>query len=138
MTNHEADSWSESMDRIISEVQLKEILAEMQGPELGLVGDVAERLTQQGTAEVTKSGERGVGEIVGAPELDEYVACQIAEERRLKDVATLRSDDYAEMYQAGKLAALFELQTWLICRTAKRSDLSNVDVMARPDGGPNT
>ncbi len=102
-----------------------QVMVEMQGPERHLVGE-SRSATRPDDVEETKSGRRGVGEIVGAPELREYVDSELSEARRMEVSYTASENNEAACYMHGRVAALLDLQGWLYCRTAKRSDLSNV------------
>lgn len=106
------------------------LLKGMQGPERHLVGDVAERMPRQDVVEVSKTGRRAVGEIVELAELMRHVDRKIEEERLVTDVAAKAGDNLVALYYHGKEDSLVELRTAIERMAEKRSDLSNVNVLA--------
>lgn len=97
----------------------------VQGPERHLVGDVAERIPQEGGVEEVKPGRRGVGEIGGASELLRHIERKISEARGEADAALYYNNVKKFSHAEGKEAALVELHQWLSDTAEKRSDLSN-------------
>ena len=111
-----------------------ERLEGMQGPEQGLVGDVAKRIPRQGHAEEAKPGERGVGEIAIAPELRGHVERKRDEARRLCAHHQRETHLVLVTYYEGKATALDQLLEDFDRMAGERSDLSNV----QGDGSPDT
>ena len=106
-----------------------ERLEGMQGPELGLVGE-SRSARKQGTAEEVKPGERGVGEIGGASELQRHLCVKIDQAHRQIAHAAHYSDKRRKEIWEAIHDALIKLQDDFDRIAEKRSDLSNVKAVA--------
>jgi hypothetical protein len=107
------------------------LVAEMQGPERHLVGDVAKR-PQLDVVEEVEPGRRGVGEIGGAVELLDILERHLNEARGKRDrYSGFQSDPWFYGLSC-KVFALEELQKELLVTISQRSDLSNADVKPSP------
>jgi hypothetical protein len=102
-----------------------ERLKGMQGPEQGIVGE-SRSDRQQGPAEDAKPGERGVGEIGGADELQRTMERMINEAREAQAQSKRTGFPLWEQYFYGKQSALIELRDEVFRISMERSDLANV------------
>jgi hypothetical protein len=106
------------------------------GPEQGLVGE-SRSDRQRGTAEEAEPGERGVGEIALAVELRRHIERMTTEARQWESLAIERNLVPQATFFCGKSVALDELLETLDRISKERSDLANIQGMARrPDAPP--